>query len=149
MNKPLSLKEKLALKTQQAAAKKEEATTVSTSTQAAVVAATEIKKEASAKAVAVVEDTTPHSVIDLRPKIAELADLSGEDLTNAMKELKAALMQNPSAVELMLPEDIGAMVASLRKITGQELVAATTKKGKKEKAKVLSKEEMEAAFDEL
>lgn len=86
---------------------------------------------------------------DLLSRIDELEKLSGEDLTNAMKELKAALMKNPAAVEVMLPEDIGCMVTALRRMTGQEIVAATEKKGKKEKPKALSAEDLAAAFDEL
>lgn len=114
--------------------------------QQAAIAAQTIKETPLAQAAP--KDETPHGVVDLRPKIAELADLSGEDLTNAMKELKAALMHNPSAVSLMLPEDIGEMVAALRRITGQAITEATKPK-KEKKAKALSLEEMNAAFDEL
>ena len=39
-----------------------------------------------------------------------------------------AIMENPQACALLLPEDIGVMVSSLRKIVGTAIVAASTKK---------------------
>lgn len=89
---------------------------------------------------------------DILPRINELASLDSEKLEGAMKDLKGALLQNPSAAELMLPEDIGAMVSALRKLTGQTIVeAAKTKKsgGTGSRKKNLTAEEMEAVFDEL
>jgi hypothetical protein len=51
----------------------------------------------------------------------------------------------------MLPEDIGAMVTALRRITGQSIAEATAEKktGTKKKSKVLTAEEMEEAFNDL
>jgi hypothetical protein len=89
---------------------------------------------------------------DVIPRIKELETLSGEDLETAMLQLKGALLQNPDAVALMLPEDIGMMVVALRRMTGQSIAEATAEKKtgtKKSKAKMLTAEEMAAAFDEL
>lgn len=91
---------------------------------------------------------------DILPRIQALKELDSEDLENAMKELKDALMKNPSAATLMLPEDIGEMVKALRKTTGQTMVEATkAKKTGEPKApkakKTMTADELSAAFDEL
>lgn len=85
-----------------------------------------------------------HEVIQ---RIRSLEALAEEDLKGAMDELKQALLQNPAATALLLPEDIGEMVAQLRRITGQACAEAA--KPKKEKKKNLTKEELEAAWEEL
>lgn len=89
---------------------------------------------------------------DIIPRIRELETLSGEALEKEMQLLKGALLENPSAADLMLPEDIGMMVTALRKVTGQSIADATKEKaagGTRKKSKALSAEEMAAAFDEL
>lgn len=87
---------------------------------------------------------------DIQQRISELESYSGEALESQMASLKKALKENPSACSLMLPEDIGLLVAALRRITGQAAVSAATKPARgKAKPKVLSKEEMEAAWDEI
>lgn len=58
---------------------------------------------------------------DIQSRIQQLVDLSGEDLSGAMLELKGALKHNPNACALMLPEDIGGIVAALQRITGKYL----------------------------
>lgn len=115
-----------------------------------IVLATAIAEVPKQSVPTVVEDNPATN--DILPRIRELQELSGEDLTNAMKNLKAALMQNPAAVEVLLPEDIGEMVTALRRMTGQTIAVATEKKEKgvkKEKARVLTADELAAAFDEL
>lgn len=88
--------------------------------------------------------------MDILQKISELNTMSGEELPDAMKQLKRALMENPDAVALMRDEDIGEMVAALRRITGQEIVAAPAKKsGGKAKAKTLTQQEILDAMNEL
>lgn len=91
------------------------------------------------------------TVADMQVRIHELASLSGENLEGAMKELKKALMENPEACELMLPQDIGLMVAALRSITKSHAISEANKpKGRgAAKPKALSAAEMDAAFDEL
>jgi len=90
---------------------------------------------------------------DLKTRIDSLVSMSEDNLKTAMQDLKRALMQNPSAVSLMLPSDIGQMVIALRKMTGVELEAAKSsatkaKTGKKKEA-ILSSEQLEAAWQEL
>lgn len=88
---------------------------------------------------------------DILPRIDGLVALSGEALGAEMTILKKALIQNPDACALMLPEDIGKMVAALRTITGQALTEAASKPkgGKRQKPLALTAEAMEAAFEEL
>ena len=91
---------------------------------------------------------------DIRSRIDSLEALDdGPPLESAMKELKAALMKNPNAVELMLDRDIGQMVIALRRITKEAIIeAATEKTGKKNGRKkniILSVEDVEKAFEEL
>lgn len=96
--------------------------------------------------------TTPEqSYADLQQRIQELNDLSGDNLAKAMIDLKKALMANPDACKLMLPEEVGQMVAALRRITSQHAVAESLKpKGRgAAKPKALTEEEMNAAFAEL
>lgn len=88
---------------------------------------------------------------DLRARIAELETLAEDNLQRAMIDLKKALMANPEACSLMLPEEIGSMVAALRKITGQHAATEANKpKGRAAKKSVpLSEAEMQAAWDDL
>lgn len=80
---------------------------------------------------------------DIQVRIKELAELGDEDLKGAMDDLKGALMENPAACALMLPEDIGEMVKALRRITGQALAAPTKeKKAKVPKLKNLTAEQI-------
>lgn len=89
------------------------------------------------------------AVSDIKERILQLSAMDEDDLTNAMAELKAALKENPSAVEILLPEDIGEMVKALRKITGEALATAAAKPKGKPKAKKLTEEELNAALDDL
>ena len=85
---------------------------------------------------------------DIRLKITELVDLDDEDLKDAMQDLKKALLDNPDAVALMLPVDIGEMVKALRRITGEAILSATKKPAKKA-SKKFTAEEMQNILDEL
>ena len=58
---------------------------------------------------------------DIHQRIEQLIELSGEDLSSAMIELKQALKHNPNACALMLPEDIGGIVSALQRVTGKYL----------------------------
>lgn len=79
----------------------------------------------------------------------------GEPLQNAMRDLKKALKANPAACAALLPEDIGAMVRVLKKITGKDVEeAASRKKGngkKKEKVDLtnLTQEQQQEILDDL
>jgi len=94
--------------------------------------------------------------VDIKTKIHNLEAMFDDDLKNAMSELKQALKKNPNATDLMLDADVGKMVTALRRMTHVAQVEATTKtKAGKTKTAVkvkdvpLTKEQIEAAFDEL
>ena len=92
-----------------------------------------------------------YSEISLR--IKQLEELSGDDLKNEMMNLKKALLENPQACMLLLPDEIGAMVSSLRKITGIAIATASAKTGKKKsesspKAKKMTAEELADALND-
>ena len=88
---------------------------------------------------------------DIKAKINLLSDMSEANLPGAMKELKTALLKNPQACYLILPQDIGQMVIALRAMKNEAIVDATkTPKEKKAKAsKALTADEIAQAFDEL
>ena len=167
--KPMSFAEKMALKKKQA--------------EAAVSAPAPAPAPASALAALDIEDTIVQEAptVTLSPdqlsviqeeEDSELAqaysDLAltinklkytddGDDLTNAMTELKKALKKNPSASMLLLDTDIGQMTLALRRYTG---LAISDAKESKEKAKPgrkpakasnvpLTPEQIAAALDDM
>ena len=87
---------------------------------------------------------------DITLKIRSLEALSGDELKSEMSALKKAIMENPQACSLLLPEDIGVMVSSLRRIVGTAIVAASTKKTKEKKpsTKKMTAAELAAALDD-
>lgn len=91
-----------------------------------------------------------YSEISLR--IKQLEELSGDDLKNEMMNLKKALLENPQACMLLLPDEIGSMVSSLRKITGIAIATASAKTKKtgekKAPAKKMTPEELAAALED-
>lgn len=96
--------------------------------------------------------------VELQTRIKMLSEFDGEALSSAMSDLKRAIMENPDASLLLLPEDIGEIVSKLRQITGKALQTAAAKKektaAKKEKApekalKTMTQEELEAGWDDL
>lgn len=142
----MSLAEKLAAKKAAEAATKEQVT------EAKVIPIAVVAEAVKAAPASILNKNNedPKDVSDLSQRIEALKDLAGEDLAGAMKDLQTALIQNPSAVALMLPEDIGEMVIALRRLTGLAIAMASEKKTKSgAKKKNLTEEEMNAAFDEL
>lgn len=110
----------------------------------------EIKEEEESK----VPSDCSQEVADILLKIRSLNEMSDLDLKGAMDSLKLSLLENPAAVEIMLPEDIGEMVKALMKITGQQITEAVTKKKTGRKAKEpslknLSEDDIAKAFEEL
>ena len=95
-------------------------------------------------------DSNEQICSDITLKIRALEALSGDDLKSEMSALKRAIMENPQACALLLPEDIGVMVSSLRKIVGTAIVAASTKKtaAKKPAQKKMTAAELAAALDD-
>jgi len=67
------------------------------------------------------------TVQEIQAKIALLSQLPGEDLKGAMGDLKRALKANPEACNLLLPEEIGALVSALYKTTNQKIMIENTK----------------------
>ena len=89
---------------------------------------------------------------EISQRIKQLEELSGDDLKNEMMNLKKALLENPQACMLLLPEEIGSMVSSLRKITGIAIATASAKTSKKKEpkasAKKMTAEELAAAIED-
>ena len=90
---------------------------------------------------------------DIKAKINLLSDMSEANLPGAMKELKTALLKNPQACYLILPQDIGQMVIALRAMKNEAVVEAASGKEKGPKkakaSKALTADEIAQAFDEL
>lgn len=141
--KPLSFAEKMALKKAQIAGAQ------------ATPQAPEPKKAVIDPAMIPEDPVDAQAYVDIKQRIETLEGLFEDDLKSAMSELKAALKKNPNAAELMLDTDVGKMVMALRKITHTAQVqaeeGAKKTKGKAAKAKdvVLTKEQLEAAFNDL
>lgn len=91
--------------------------------------------------------------LDIKSKLNRLSALDGSFLETAMKDLKKALMDNPQACYLILPQDIGKMVIALRAMKNEVIEAATETKEKAPKkakaSKALTAEEIAEAFDSL
>jgi hypothetical protein len=170
--KPLSFAEKMALKKAQ--------TTASTSTENTVTAGTVKNSEKNSSPIAdakipeavvigivanvaeeedhtaEVEAASPEdqqAYYDIKAKINLLSDMSEANLPGAMKELKTALLKNPQACYLILPQDIGQMVIALRAMKNEAVVEAASGKEKGPKkakaSKALTADEIAQAFDEL
>lgn len=95
------------------------------------------------------------SAEQIKAMIAQLSVTEdGENLRSAMDDLKKALKANPAACATLLPEEIGAMVSVLKKITGRDIeeAAAGKKKGQKQ-TKIdihnLSAEQQQEILDDL
>ena len=95
--------------------------------------------------------TPEEKASEIQTRISMLSDMSEADLKTEMQSLKAAILANPAACALLLPQDIGQMVAALRRITGFAIQQATTKpkKEKATKAKTqLTAEQLAAALED-
>ena len=90
---------------------------------------------------------------EISKRIAMLNEMSESNLREEMRELKAALLENPNACSLLLDTDVNKMVASLYKLTKQDIAEASAPKARKpreakEKPKVLTAEELAAALED-
>lgn len=73
-------------------------------------------------------ERAPAEVHSLRARIWELQKESlGSNLKNCMQELQTALLENPTAVSFMLPEDYKEMVHHVRKLVGNSVAVALSK----------------------
>ena len=84
-------------------------------------------------------DSPEQAYSEISLRIKQLEELSGDDLKNEMINLKKALLENPQACMLLLPEEIGSMVSHLRKITGIAIATASAKTNKKKEPKAAGK----------
>ncbi len=88
---------------------------------------------------------------EVQTRIAALEGLFEDSLVGEMEALKTVLKANPSAAALMRDEDIGLLVAALRRTVQADIEEATTEKkpGRKPKQKTtFTKEELDAALAE-
>lgn len=84
---------------------------------------------------------------EISAKINLLTDFSGESLKGEMASLKKALLENPAAAALLLPEDIGKAVAAIRRMVGIAIASANAPKEKKPaKSKQLTAVELAKAM---
>lgn len=100
------------------------------------------------------ENELQQAASEIQQKIALLTDFSGDSLKLEMQSLKKALLQNPAACSLLLEEDIGLAVASLRRMVGIAVASASAKKtkapsDKKPTVKKLTAAELAAALAEV
>lgn len=89
---------------------------------------------------------------DIKPRIEALVSLADDDLKGAMKILKEAIMQNPSACELLLDQELGELTKAVRRMTGQSIVDAKKEKKEKKASKQIDLTDptvMQAVLDEL
>lgn len=70
---------------------------------------------------------------EIQAKIASLCNFDGDSLKGEMGSLKKSLLENPAACSLLLPEDIGAAVAALRRMVGIAVASANAPKPSKAK----------------
>jgi hypothetical protein len=54
--------------------------------------------------------------LEIQGRIKQLEELSGTEIKTEMDDLKVVLLKNPTACQLLLPEDIGLMVACIKKL---------------------------------
>lgn len=152
-NKILSFAEKLAL--QRAAKSLEPKVSISPIFAMEEILDAKVAEEEKIGAVhPLIERASDITVADITPRIRALNSLSEADLENEMSYLKLALLANPEAVNHMLPEDIGELVAATRKLLGIAIIDETkkVKAPKKEKSiavlgRVLTKEDLLAMDD--
>lgn len=90
----------------------------------------ELLDEPLGKSDATIAEEARIATADIVPRIRQLNSLSDMEAEKEMKLLKEALMANPEAVSLMLPEDVGSLVATLRRIVKEEVIASAAKKVK-------------------
>ena len=93
------------------------------------------------------------STEEIKSRIDRLASLSGLDLKLAMDGLKSLILANPSACTQLLPEDVGDMVAALRKMTSNEkaavMAAPKRASSKKEAPSILAPDDLDALLGDL
>jgi hypothetical protein len=87
---------------------------------------------------------------ELQQRISQLCNFEGETLKTEMQQLKKALLENPEACLLLHEEDVGTMVAALRKNLGIAIASSAKEKkpSAKKAPKVLTGEDLKKALEE-
>jgi len=80
---------------------------------------------------------------EIQLRIQQLEELSGTDLKTEMDSLKMVLLKNPSACELLMPEDIGLCVRAIKRLVYNAKTTAT-----KPERKVAKKVDLVALLNE-
>lgn len=88
---------------------------------------------------------------EIKAKIERLASMADLDLKKAMAELKQMLMDNPTAVQLMEPEDLGELIKSQRRMVGKaaEVSEAKPRKAAAKPKKLSTDEILNMSVDDL
>jgi len=63
---------------------------------------------------------------EIQARIKQLSDLSGTDLKEEMDDLRVVLLKNPAACSLLIPEDLGMAVASIKRMVTVAVEAKST-----------------------
>jgi hypothetical protein len=72
---------------------------------------------------------------EMREKIKLLCNFDGDSLQGEMVDLKKSLLENPAACSLLLPEEIGELVTTIRRMTGVAIAEANAPKERTPRAK--------------
>jgi len=70
-------------------------------------------------------------ILHIRAMIAEISSVGKDDLRGHMDSLKKALKENESACRIILPEEIGALVAGISLLENKMVFDAKIKEEKK------------------
>jgi hypothetical protein len=86
---------------------------------------------------------------EIQARITNLSALFEENLEGEMDSLKLCLVENPSAAALLKDEDVGLLVAALRRTVSAAVMEAVATKAKpKAEKKKFTAEELQKVLDE-
>ena len=86
---------------------------------------------------------------EIQARITNLSSLFEENLEGEMDSLKLCLVENPSAAALLKDEDVGLLVAALRRTVSAAVMEAVATKAKpKAEKKKFTAEELQKVLDE-
>lgn len=86
---------------------------------------------------------------EIQTRITNLSALFEENLEGEMDSLKLCLIENPSAAALLKDEDVGLLVAALRRTVSAAVMEAVAEKKKpKTEKKKFTAEELQKVLDE-
>ena len=73
---------------------------------------------------------------EIQSRIKQLSDLAGTDLKTEMDDLRVVLLKNPAACSLLVPEDLGMAIASIKRMVSVAVEAKAAKPAKPAKPTV-------------